>query len=316
MATSGTPERPHSAEHFGEQRDFWWNDDFVTLMARRWRLDAVRLGLDVGAGVGHWGRVLLPHLAPGAHLVGIDREDAWILEAHRRAERAGLADRLTYRLGDAARIPFHDGVFDLVTCQTLLIHVPDPRAVLREMIRVLKPGGLVAVAEPNNLANVMVLGSTLFHADPARLLDVLRLHLVCQRGKEQLGEGHNSIGDLLPGWFAEVGLEDVSVHLSDKAMPLVPPYAGREQEVRRAEALASADRKVYAWDRAETRRFFLAGGGSEADFERLWGVAGVAVRETAAALRAGTEHTAGGAVQYLVSGRKAAAAAVSGRRVR
>lgn len=297
--------KPHSADWFGEQRDFWWNADFVALMARRWQLDRVHFALDVGAGVGHWGRVLRPHLAPGARIVGIDREADWILEAHRRAEKAGLEDRLSYRLGDAAAIPFHDGTFDLVTCQTLLIHVADPRAVLREMVRVLKPGGLVAVAEPNNLANVMVQGATLFHADPERLLDAVRLHVICQHGKEKLGEGHNSIGDLLPGYFAEVGLADVSVHVSDKASALVPPYRGREQEVRRDEDLAFADKGLYAWTRAETRRYFLAGGGSEADFERLWRVAGAAAKERAAALRAGTEHTAGGGIQYLVAGRKA-----------
>ncbi len=110
---------------------------------------------------------------------------------------------------------------------------------------------------------------------------------------------------MLPGWFAEVGLTGVTVHTSDKASPLVPPYRGHEQEARRDEALAFTERELYAWDRVDTRRFFLAGGGSEADFERLWGVAGAASRQVAAALRAGTEHQAGGGMQYLVSGRKA-----------
>jgi SAM-dependent methyltransferase len=304
MSPSDPPATPHSAEHFGPSRDFWWNADFIALMARRWQLEAVHVALDVGAGVGHWGRLLFPHLAPEARVFGIDREDTWIREAHQRAERAGLEGRLTYRLGEAERIPFHDGVFDLVTCQTVLIHVRDPRAVLREMMRVLKPGGLVAVAEPNNLANVMVRGSTLFSRGPERALDVLRLHFVCQQGKQSLGEGHNSIGDMLPGWFAEVGLTAVAAYVSDKASALFPPYAGKEQQVRRAEALDEAEREVYAWDRRDTRRYFLAGGGTEADFERLWGVAGAVAREAAASLRAQKEHTAGGGVQYLVSGRK------------
>ncbi len=306
---STAPAKPHSADWFGDSRDFWWNEDFVALMARRWRLGEVHRALDVGAGVGHWGRVILPHLAPGARMVGIDREDTWILEAHRRADQAGIGDRLTYRFGDAARIPFHDGTFDLCTCQTLLIHVADPRAVLREMARVVVPGGLVAVVEPNNLANIMSLGCTLFHADPERQLDVVRLHLVAQRGKEALGEGHNSVGDLLPGMFAEVGLLEVSVYVSDKASALIPPYLGREQQVRRDEMIAMADKEMFAWDRGETRRFFLAGGGSEAEFERLWAVAGAATREAAAALRKGTEHQAGGGLQYLIAGRKPAGAA-------
>lgn len=298
-----TPDpRLHSAEYFGEQRDFWWNADFLALMARRWQLDRVHLGLDVGAGLGHWGRLLFPHLAPEARLFGIDREETWVREANARA--ADLGGRAVYRLGEAERIPFHDGVFDLVTCQTVLIHVRDPRAVIREMIRVLKPGGLLAVAEPNNLAEVWVRGSTLFRADPERTLALARLQLVCQQGKEALGEGHNSIGDLLPGYFAEAGLEELTAHVSDKASTLIPPYRGREQEVRRDQLLDWTARRHFAWSLDDTRRYFLAGGGSEEDFERLWTLARAAAEETAAALRAGTEHMAGGGVHYLISGRK------------
>jgi SAM-dependent methyltransferase len=299
-------ERPHSAEWFGQVRDFWWNADFLELMARRWQLAKVSSALDVGAGVGHWGRLLAPHLAPGARVTGIDREPRWIDEAHRRAEAAGLGDRLRYRLGDAERIPFHDGVFDLVTCQTLLIHVRDPLAVVREMMRVLRPGGLLAVAEPNNLANLLVLGSTAFRADAERILDVVRLHLVCMRGKEALGEGHNAVGELLPGVFAEAGLTEVTAYVSDKAGALVPPYRSDEQRARRGAALDWAAREVFAWDRAETRRFFLAGGGTEGELDRLWGAAGAIARGTAAALEAGVEHQAGGSMQYLISGRKPA----------
>lgn len=302
MTTPDDAPRPHSAEYLGEARDFWWNADFLALMARRWQLDRVHMALDVGAGVGHWGRLLLPHLAPEARLFGVDREEAWVREANARA--AGTSGRAVYRLGEAERIPFHDGVFDLVTCQTVLIHVRDPRAVIREMMRVLEPGGLLAVAEPNNLAEVLVRGSTLFRADPERTLALVRLQLTCQAGKEALGEGHNSVGDLLPGLFAEVGLTDVTAHVSDKAASLIPPYLGREQEVRRDQLLDWIDRGHFAWDLHDTRRFFLAGGGTEEDFQRLWALARAAAQDTAAALRAGTEHMAGGGVHYLVSGRK------------
>ena len=60
-------------------------------------------------------------------------------------------------------------------------------------------------------------------------LALVRLQLVCERGKEALGEGHNSIGDLLPGYFSECGLREVTVYQSDQATPLIPPepYGGR-----------------------------------------------------------------------------------------
>ena len=46
----------HSAEYFGDSRDYWWNDDFLTLALQRWSVTEVRNLLDVGCGVGHWGR--------------------------------------------------------------------------------------------------------------------------------------------------------------------------------------------------------------------------------------------------------------------
>ena len=47
----------HSAEYFGDTRDYWWNADFLELMGKRLSLDRARDVLDVGCGVGHWGRL-------------------------------------------------------------------------------------------------------------------------------------------------------------------------------------------------------------------------------------------------------------------
>ena len=43
-------DQPHSAEFFGEQRDFWWNRDFLALMATRWRLHEASSLADIGHG--------------------------------------------------------------------------------------------------------------------------------------------------------------------------------------------------------------------------------------------------------------------------
>jgi SAM-dependent methyltransferase len=306
MSTPDAPAKLHSAEFFGEQRDFWWNADYVALLARRFGLEGVHLALDVGSGIGHWSRVLLPHLPAEARIFGIDREETWVKQAAARAAQAGYGDRVSYRLGDATAIPFHDGVFDLVTCQTLLIHVKDPRAVLREMMRVAKPGGLVLLAEPNNMANTLVLGSTQFRAPLEEIFDFLRLYLTATRGKENLGEGNDSIGELIPGYAAEVGLVDVQVCLNDRPSPLFPPYAGRAQEVLRQQMLDWDERDFWCWGHDETRRYFLAGGGAEGDFERLWAAGLAGARKIAAELRAGREHQAGGTLGYVIAGRKPA----------
>src|SRR3954471_2766491 len=96
----------HSAEYFGDTRDHWWNLDFLRLMARRWRLDAVRDVLDVGCGIGHWGMLLASVLPPDAQVTGIDREASWVEQATARARARGLDGRFTYRQGEVQRLPF------------------------------------------------------------------------------------------------------------------------------------------------------------------------------------------------------------------
>lgn len=68
--TFDASEERHSAAFFNPQRDFWWNDDYLRLLAARFGLSDVRSVLEVGSGVGHWGTLLLPLLSPDATLVG------------------------------------------------------------------------------------------------------------------------------------------------------------------------------------------------------------------------------------------------------
>jgi hypothetical protein len=91
------------------------------------------------------------------------------------------------------------------------------------MIRVTRPGGLVLAAEPNNLARALVRDTLTFRGPADLTLALARFQLVCERGKEALGEGNNSIGDLLPGLFQTGGLVDIRVFLNDKASPVLPP---------------------------------------------------------------------------------------------
>src|SRR5260370_28558075 len=116
----GTYPAPHSALCFGASRDHWWNGDYLDLLARRLRLGDVRSLLDVGCGVGHWGRLLLPRCHATTRLEGVDREALWV---ERAAASSPFPERTRYRTGDLGALPYPDGQFDLVTCQTALIHV-------------------------------------------------------------------------------------------------------------------------------------------------------------------------------------------------
>ena len=147
-------DQPHSVDQFGPQRDFWWHRDFLDLMATRWRLCEAGSLADVGCGQGHWSRLLYPYLRKPAQLTGIDREPRWVLEAASNFQKAfpeTAPELIRFCEGDATRIPLPDNSFDVVTCQTVLMHLERPKEALREMVRVLRPGGLLVCTEPNNL---------------------------------------------------------------------------------------------------------------------------------------------------------------------
>src|SRR5512138_619657 len=91
--------RLHSEHQFGPQRDFWWNPDFLDLMATRWRLGEACSLVDIGCGVGHWSRLLYGYLKQPDKLACIDREPRWISEAasrFRAAFPAVSSDLLTF----------------------------------------------------------------------------------------------------------------------------------------------------------------------------------------------------------------------------
>lgn len=294
----------HSAEYFGDTRDYWWNLDFLELMGRRLSLDRVEHVLDVGCGAGHWGRLLAKCLPESASLQGVDRDPFWIEQATARAKAEGLASRFTYQVSNAEELPFADSSFDLVTCQTVLIHMPDPGTAFNEMVRVARPGGLILASEPNNLASALVFDSLNFNDPVDEILAGLRLQLLCERGKRALGEGNNSIGDLVPGLFASLGLTDIRVYLNDKANALLPPYDSPEQQAALEERDDFGQREFWIWSREDTHRYFRAGGGREDEFEALWGSVTSGGASFSQAIADGSYSRAGGSLGYLIAGRK------------
>jgi len=300
-------ENGHSEDYFKEVRDFWWNHDFLELMARRLRLAECSSLLDVGCGQCHWSRLLVSFLNSPAEIHAVDYDTRWSRGSDElRRLFASQGSTVTFKQGDAQALPYDSDSFDIVTCQTTLIHVRNPRAAVSEMRRVAKPGGLVLCAEPSNLVSSLV-RSNLSAADSIEdtIRDVKHA-LMLERGKASLGEGDNSYGDLLPGVFAEIGFDDIRVYLSDKASPLYPPYDTPEQQalLRADQEWSAEDSGPYDWE--ELRRYLNALGGEySACFEELQGRMGSNLARYFDAVENQRYSTGGGLMMYLVSGRKA-----------
>jgi ubiquinone/menaquinone biosynthesis C-methylase UbiE len=99
--------------------------------------------LEAGCGTGLLCRPTAVTVAPGGSVTGVDISPQFVQIARNTAGAAGLGQALLWCAGRAECLPFRDGCFDGALAARLLLHVANPEAVLRELRRVVRPGGRV-----------------------------------------------------------------------------------------------------------------------------------------------------------------------------
>jgi SAM-dependent methyltransferase len=121
-----------------------------TIDFERLQLRAGDRFLDVGCGEGR--HTIGAYLSADVDAVGVDLSEKDLQTAQERAE--GFVDKentnksLTFKVANALELPFEDNSFDKVICSEVLEHIPDYQGVLKEIDRVLKPNGVLAVSVP------------------------------------------------------------------------------------------------------------------------------------------------------------------------
>lgn len=109
--------------------------------------------LDVGSGLGLFSRAMAEAAGRGARVVAIERSAEQLAKARRLAARDRGKVRVDFRQGDALDLPLSEsewGTFDLAHARFLLEHVPDPLAVVRKMVRAVRPGGRIVLADDDH----------------------------------------------------------------------------------------------------------------------------------------------------------------------
>jgi ubiquinone/menaquinone biosynthesis C-methylase UbiE len=150
-AKARTPSARDASSYDGVGEAFdRFSERFSAPLARR-LLDAAQVQpsdrvLDVGTGTGVVALLAAARLATEARVVGIDISEAMLAAARAKAARFLHSDRIELRHLDVQSLDFPDSSFDVVVSLFAVHHLPDPAAALRQMHRVLRPGGRLAVA--------------------------------------------------------------------------------------------------------------------------------------------------------------------------
>jgi demethylmenaquinone methyltransferase/2-methoxy-6-polyprenyl-1,4-benzoquinol methylase len=128
-----------------ELLSFGQNGRWRRFMVSRLDVSAGDRVLDVATGTA--GVAIATAQRTGARVVGLDQSPEMLAGGRRAVADAGQGGRVSFVLGQGERLPFGDGAFDAVTFTYLLRYVDDPPATLRELARVLRPGGTLANLE-------------------------------------------------------------------------------------------------------------------------------------------------------------------------
>ena len=217
-------------------REAWWDDAFTNFLAETLRPRPGNRILDVGCGEGQAevaiGRLQISQV----RLVGVDLVVSKVAAA--RQETVSHNQRVEFAAGDAARLPFRDGVFDSIYSVAVLQHVADVEAAVAEFARVTAPRGRVVAVEPDNGARYG------FSSTPAgrRAFELSAQFFIALDGPRS----DYAIGPNIPALLARYGVEPIDVRLFPVSQTALGPpeaavWAARRHSVEQALNRAGSD---------------------------------------------------------------------------
>lgn len=254
-----------------EQRKHLWEQDTLTAIATWAGIEPGMTVVDVGCGLGFLGRTYWPLFGEDGLYVGIDVSSRLLHEAAGAAGKWAEGGRAEFAVGSAYELPLQDGFADLIMCQTLLLHLEHPRRALSEMMRVIKPGGVILCHEPDNLsASLMKNYYSDFDLTIEEDLLMRKCVMIRNQGRIKLGRGDWNIPPKIPRMLHELGLVEIGARIKDQVSLIHPPY---DDPVAQQRLKVLKKLVLHAKDTDEetirAQEEFLAAAGDPNDFERL-----------------------------------------------
>jgi ubiquinone/menaquinone biosynthesis C-methylase UbiE len=187
--------------------------------------------LDAACGLGDVAGLLARLVGPTGQVIGVDLSETMIRAAQARLQGAELP--VEFRVADIMALDFPPATFDRTRAARVLEHLPHPRAAVRELVRVTRPGGLVVLQEPDYDTFVIEAADR----DMSRAFTRFFSDRVIRNGQ---------IGRTLPELLREAGLTNIAVDLQ----PVLSNYTALREMIA-----SSAERAIAegAMEEATTR---------------------------------------------------------------
>ncbi len=126
-----------------EMRSSFYNADIIDALADRAGVTRRSWAVDVGTGTGF---VAAGLAGKAASVIGVDNSPAMMAVARQNLDRLGV-DNVTLVAGEVDSLPLEDDSLDVAVANMVLHHAPDPAAMIAEMVRVVRPGGRIAITD-------------------------------------------------------------------------------------------------------------------------------------------------------------------------
>ncbi len=180
-------------------------------------LPAGSRGLDVGCGVGLYALWLAEAVGEGGRVVAIEPEPAKVEAARALVADEAAGQRVAFEQGDATAIPLPDGSVDWVWCGDVLHHIVETERALRELLRVLRPGGRVIVKESQVFSAMFLPG----HPELERRIQLAEIRRTLDEGA---GRSFQERRQTTPASLRAVGLGSVAMgtYMLERRAPLGP----------------------------------------------------------------------------------------------
>lgn len=190
---------------------FYFNDDYLEFLVRQvWKFDRPVKMLDCACGYGYLAEKIFPCLPEGSSYTGFDISEKYLDEARKRFGSDNPAIQFQY--GNVLDFQ-SDEKYDLVISQMILSYLPEPEKVVKDMVRLLKPGGMLVsidISIPLAESGVYIASGDETYKpqipSPEKVWECL----------EQQGEMNIRLGAKMAMLFRHCGLKHIETRLSDR----------------------------------------------------------------------------------------------------